>query len=195
MKARIVEAIRNERGAVLIVSLFLMVVIALIGLAAILTTSADIKSSRLDRLDKSAFYAADAGVEVVPNVVDYYVDNMPDSTNYPSNLSTELQPLMKDQYFLNEIMGYSNNNDKDTDSTDASPDVEMTLQGRDVDLDIDRFHTQHSDGAAAESLLGYEGVGSGLGGGAISIYYRSDAKGHEIEDTTKSVEVVYRYVY
>ncbi len=180
---------------VLVIALSLMIIVALIGLAAILTASVDIKSSRFDRLEKSAFYAADAGVEIVPTVIDYYVENMPDSSGYPDNLSSELQPIMKDQYFLNEVMGYATNNDSSYDSTGYSPDVELALQGRDIDLDIDRFHTQHADGSSAESLLGYEGVGQGPGGGAIAVYYRSSAAGYEIDNTTKGVEVVYRCVY
>jgi hypothetical protein len=195
MKKNILLSLRAERGMVLVITLFLMVVVGLIGLAAILTTTTDLKSSRQDRLEKSSFYAADGGVEVVPEVVDYYVENMPDGDGYPDNLPSELQPLMKDQYFTNEVMGYASHNDASSDGTDASPDVEFAVEGREVDVDVDRFHTQHSDGSAAETLLGYEGIGTGLGGGAISIYYRSASKGTDVDNTTNSIEIVYRYVY
>ena len=195
MKTDILLSLRAERGMVLVITLFLMVVVGLIGLAAILTTSTDLQSSRRDRLEKSSFYAADGGVEVVPEVVNYYVENMPESDGYPDNLPSEFQPLIKDQYLTNEVMGYASNNDGSYDGTDTNPDVEFAVVGRDVDVDIDRFHTQHSDGSAAETLLGYEGIGTGLGGGAIAVYYRSASKGTDVDNTTNSVEIVYRYVY
>jgi hypothetical protein len=195
MKKNILLSLQAERGMVLVITLFLMVVVGLIGLAAILTTTTDLQSSRQDRLEKSSFYAADGGVEVVPEVVDYYVENMPEGSGYPYNLPSELQPLIKDQYLTNEVMGYASNNDGSSDGTDASPDVEFAVEGRDIDVDIDRFHTQHADGSAAETLLGYEGIGTGLGGGAIAVYYRSASKGTDVDNTTNSIEIVYRYVY
>lgn len=195
MVKNIIARAKDDKGAVLVITLCLMIIVALIGFAGITMTTVDLKSSGKDRLDKSAFYAADAGVEIVPEVVDYYVENLPEGSGYPDNLDAAFQPIMQDQYFLNEVMGYGTNNDGTSDSTNSSPDVELAVAGRDVEMDIDRFHTQHSVGHAAESLLGYEGVGSGLGGGAISIYYRSTSKGNDVRSTNSSIEVVYRYVY
>jgi hypothetical protein len=186
--------ITEQDGAVLITSLLILVIMSLIGVAALLISSVDIKSSRLDRLEKSAFYAADAGVEIVPDLINYYVQFTPDGAGFPGNLRSDLQGVVRDRYFLNEIMGYESNNDGLSDSPDNNPDVQLTVQGRQIDLDIDRFFTEHAGGGSAESLASYEGAGTG-GVGGLAMYYRATSRATTADDTTSNVEIIYRYIF
>ena len=52
----------NEKGIVLVVSLMLLVTLTVMGLAAISTTSTEIKISGNERLNAQAFQTAEAGV-------------------------------------------------------------------------------------------------------------------------------------
>jgi hypothetical protein len=186
--------INDQDGAVLVTSLLIMVIMSLIGVAALLISSVDIKSSRLDRLEKAAFYAADAGVEVVPEIINYYVMSTPDAAGFPGNLRSDLQGVVRDRYFLNEIMGYETNNDGLADSPGNNPDAQITVQGRQINIDIDRFYTEHAGGGSAESLASYDGAGtSGIGG--MAMYYRATSRATAADDTTSNVEIIYRYIF
>ncbi|RLA95341.1 MAG: hypothetical protein DRG25_00500 [Deltaproteobacteria bacterium] len=194
MKNTFLAEMKQEKGAVLITTLLIMIIMSLLGAAAIMTSSVDIKSSRQDRLKKSAFYAADAGVEIVPSIIDYYIKTLPDPAGFSDNLRSDLQEIVQDQYFLNEIMGYEENNDGSTDNPDNNPDLQITVDERQVKIDVDRIYTEHAGGGSAEALAGYEGTGtSGFGG--IAIYYRATSKGKAASNTTSNVEIVYRYIY
>jgi len=52
----------GESGTTLVVTLMMMVIITLIGLAAVLTSSVDIRISGNEAVQKQALYAADAGL-------------------------------------------------------------------------------------------------------------------------------------
>jgi len=63
MYSRFLFILKNESGAVLIISLLTMVVLTLLGLAAINTVTTDIMISANDKGAKQAFYLAEAGLE------------------------------------------------------------------------------------------------------------------------------------
>ena len=55
--------LKDDKGAALVISLFIMLLLALIGAAALMTSSTESKISGNVMTSKKAFYAADAGVE------------------------------------------------------------------------------------------------------------------------------------
>jgi len=55
--------LKDNKGAALIISLFIMLLLALIGAAALMTSSTETKISGNVMTSKKAFYAAEAGVE------------------------------------------------------------------------------------------------------------------------------------
>ena len=62
-KQAIGSALGNERGSVLIVVLFVLVVTAFLVSGLLIHTAADLHSSRLERSSTEAFYAAETGLE------------------------------------------------------------------------------------------------------------------------------------
>ncbi len=188
--------LQEEKGMVLVVALFIMVVMALIGAAAMMISSVDMKSSREDRLRRAVFFSAEGGIEMVPSILDYFIRNTPDPAGFPGNLRSDLQGVIQDGNFLSEIMGYDTNNDGSTDNPNNNPDAQMTtVDGRQVTLDIDRFFTEHAGGGSAESLVGYEGVGTSGGTGGTAVYYRATSRAADANNTVSNVEIVYRYIY
>jgi len=188
--------LRDEKGMILAVALFIMVVMTLIGAAAVMLSSVDMRSSRDDRLRRATFFSAEGGVEMVPSILDYFIRNTPDPAGFPGNLRSDLQGMVQDGDFLNEIMGYDTNNDGATDSPNNNPDVEMTtIDGRQVTIDIDRFFTEHAGGGSAESLVGYEGIGTSGGTGGTAVYYRATSRAADADGAVSNVEIVYRFIY
>jgi len=62
MEARI-QISGNERGAVLITALFVILLLTIIGIAATTTTTTDLQIAGNQKLHSMAFYAAEAGIE------------------------------------------------------------------------------------------------------------------------------------
>jgi len=64
------EILRNEKGAVFITALFVLLLLTIIGIAAITTTTTDLQIAGNQKLHSMAFYAAEAGIEVGRELLD-----------------------------------------------------------------------------------------------------------------------------
>jgi Tfp pilus assembly protein PilX len=62
---------RGERGATLAFTLMILVILVLIGFAALMTSSLDLKISGNEQVQKQAFYRAEAGLNYTQVSVDY----------------------------------------------------------------------------------------------------------------------------
>lgn len=75
--------LKNEKGAVLVIALIMMVVLTLIGIAGSFTSIFEIMISGHKRGSTNAFYSADSGVQVVVANIDNF--NPTDTAKYVSN--------------------------------------------------------------------------------------------------------------
>ena len=181
-----IKALDNERGAVLVVALLIMAVMSLIGTAAITTSTIDIQISTNTRTARQAFYCADGGVEMSPKLVRTIVDE---------GIMPALPYVTLNANLLNEVMGYAT----EAASTDAvspavvNPDLQMSMGGQTVYVDIDRVGKAFMGGSGAEFGAGAEGVGAGVSGGVL-IFYDFDSLGTAGTNARSHVEVLYRYV-
>ena len=105
--------LNEEKGFVLMTALLIMIILTLVGIGAILNSSVEMNIARNERLQKDALFAADAGTETVPEIISYYINVNPASS---TDLTADLQAVMKDSNFLSEIMDYPGN-DGPTDTT------------------------------------------------------------------------------
>jgi hypothetical protein len=169
--------LNEEKGFVLMTALLIMIILTLVGLGAILNSSVEINIASNERLKKDALFAADAGSETVPAIISYYIQNCPANI---SALSSDFQAIMKDDAFLSEINGYGDS-DGATDTTTNNPDVQMTVQGRQVNIDIDRLYKKYIPGNEFEAP-GEQPTP------AIVVYYRADALGQTGQGTNNTVE-------
>jgi Tfp pilus assembly protein PilX len=178
----------EEKGFVLMTALLIMVILTLVGIGAMLNSEVEINISSNERLKKDALFAADAGTETVPVVIRYYIKNSPE--NFDA-LSEGLEDIVRtdNDGFLNEIMGYSSNNDGVSDTTTSNPDVQMTVAGRQVDVDIDRLYKKYIPGNELPEFGGPPATPS------IGVYYRADALGQASQGTDKTVEAISRHLF
>jgi len=159
------RTLNNERGAILITTLLLIVIITLIGIIAINTATVDIQISGQTKRSSMAFGGAEAGVDLAIPVIentlaDGALPSMPSGFTYGSDLVAEIQtdPTISDPAF-------------DTDITISN------INGVRVDVDIDRLYKYIIPGGALEFASGYEGIGAGAAGGGVGVLYRIDAQG------------------
>jgi Tfp pilus assembly protein PilX len=83
----------NERGLILIVALMLLLVLTIIGISSISTTSFETIISGNERLANTAFYSAEAGIQVGLNKI-------PEVTSISK---TKIGPSTSDTYYTSTV--------------------------------------------------------------------------------------------
>ncbi len=144
--------LREEKGFVFITAVLIMIVLALVGMGAIMYSSMEINFSRTERLGKTALFGADGGVQTVPAIIQYYVLNRPQSF---AALTPSMQAIMTNNNFLNIIMGFSTHSATDTPAT--NPDVTMNIQGSQANILISRVFLNSSKGVQRKPMPGMRG--------------------------------------
>lgn len=177
----------SEQGSVLVVVLMLLVILSLMGAASIMTTSTETRIAANTRQAEEAFAAADSGADLAIGIIRYLIAQRPDPAGFPSNLRSDLQPIVQDQYLVNEVLGFTTNNNGATDSAFTAPDLTTTVGGNPITADIDRLGTQFGQGGSA--------AGGTLPARGMRLFFRISTNGQLAGGSSRSnVEVVYRYV-
>jgi hypothetical protein len=153
-----VKLINNEKGAVLVVALIIMGLLAIIGTAIMMTTSIELRIARNERASKTAFYRAENGRIVAAMASEAaawgidYVDGDPFEGN--ANITIE------DGDFIMEDFDPNNTIDEVTTACDVRVREDGHLS---ADVDIDKLSTGMLPGSSAEFAAGYEGAGASSG--------------------------------
>jgi Tfp pilus assembly protein PilX len=172
------SACQGERGVAMLTVLMVMLMMTVLGVAAITVSGLENRIAGLQRTTESAAQAAESCLGTSANVIMQtllpengdtipaaLLDNASPAGPVPAANKTTLE---------NEIIGNPENS-PDTPS-DAVPNIAMpanllTLGGYTVTGDIDRLYVKQKAGTGQIHFGGYEGAGSG-GGGDADIYYK-----------------------
>lgn len=178
------KTINNEKGAILITMLLLMVIVTLLGVIAINTSTIDIQITGHSKREALALQGAEAGIDLSIPIIESTLamgqlstSSATVSTTIPSFASGAGGSLdAADTVTLGtEITGGTNYY---TDTPSSGTDLSITnLNGVGVNVDIDRFYSYALPGGSLEFAAGYEGVGAGAGGGGVGILYGIDSQG------------------
>ena len=86
---RFSKSMGNEKGAVLVIALMLLAVLPVLGVAALNTTTTEIRISGNEKVYKQAFYSAEAGIAyAVERGVDFFPENGVDAmVTIPADLA------------------------------------------------------------------------------------------------------------
>lgn len=174
------ELFKGERGAILTIALLIMLALALIGVAALMTSTTELDISRNDRLATESFYVADGGTTLAPLIIEETIEQ---------RALPNLPGVGIDSNFLSELMGYSTKN-----TPNQNPDITMTVNSKEMSVNVDRVSTQVLAGGAAEFAGGYEGIGQGAEAGGVGVFFRVDSQGSAIATSSAEVESYYRKV-
>jgi len=175
--------LRNDDGVAMLTILMLTVILTVIGIAAISTTSQDLKVAGGERLRATGVNAAEACMSSAVQIIQQTLQNgavpttllgaaNPFIATDPAGLGTAAgqNPIQA------EIMGQSDKNPDTADfnASGVAPNAVLTLTGYSVNMDIDRLYAKPKAGGSLQFAAGYEGTAAGAAGGGIEILYRID---------------------
>jgi Tfp pilus assembly protein PilX len=161
------QPLANDHGVALVFALVMMVILAVIGSSALMTSEVDLKVSGNTKVIRHAFYLADGGVEMSPKVVRRIITDreLPTDTPLLSYATADL---------LGEIMGFTA---YDTMNPDPTPnDVNLDAHQGTINVDVSRGATMYLSGGGVEFAAGTEGVGVG-GAANTAVIFDFDSTG------------------
>lgn len=175
------KPIQNEDGFVLIVALFVLILLTIIGISATNTSTIDLQISQNDKAYKIAFYHADGGIYPAAKLISQTVE---DGSVITGGDLGNISYLSGDtSIFFNQVMGY--------DTYDGGTlDMQFTLGGYQVNVDVQRTGSQTLVGGGAEFASGAEGVG----GGTVAVNFNIDSFGSGPSNASSNVIATYRKV-
>jgi len=176
----IVRCEPGEKGSVLILALIMLVFLTLLGVASTTTTQIELQVAGNHHFHKVAFYNADSGVYTVPKIIRRTVDEAAQPTITGITYLDTVSGV-----FYREVMGYN--------AHDATKDIQFTLGGRLVQVDVERNRQISLAGGGVEFAAGAEGVGAGSTGG-VAVIYRMASLGQGPAASLSGVTAEYRLV-
>lgn len=197
---RIYSPAANERGAVLILALLVMMVLAVFSTVAIMSATQGLKISGKYKIQQQATYASDGGADYGAGLIarvlgnDKKVTGLADaSSSYVTINSTDTDGDGITDLEA-EIAGL--NGDKTTPNPDtansASPNATVTIMGDTAKIDIDFMERKRMAGSSSEFGSRYEGIGAGSAGG-IALTYQIDTYS-KVNDSEVTVRAIYKCV-
>jgi len=181
----------TERGSALVIALLMLVVLTILGIAAITTSTVEVQISGNEKVYKRSFYAADGGTSMYSELLEQNIDNR----QWADNSTRGDVKILKGTFYLNRPSNTPDATPSDTNrdaffpraSTASDPHTNVKVQG------IPTLST----GSAIHMAAGYEGKGkSAAAGGAWIIY---DVRAQYVDNrgnrnTQSTVDLGWRHV-
>lgn len=174
--SRPMAVLGRQDGIAMLTVLMLTIILTVIGIAAITTTSLDIRMAGGERLRESSVNAAEAcmssGVQIIQQTLA--------SAAIPAALLTAgNNPSVTQNPLQAEIMGQSDENPDSADpNAGAVPNAVLTLTPFAVNMDIDRLYAKPKPGGSLQ-------FAGGAASGGIEIFYRIDCYARNTSGTTQ----------
>jgi Tfp pilus assembly protein PilX len=179
----------DESGAALAIALMFLVVLTLIGSAAIITSITEMDIAGNEKQHQMAFYASDGGADLTPKIIRDTITLYSEPV-YGANVVVTAG-------FLDELMNFTSaNNDGATDSSQNNPDISIPAltTSMTVGIDVDRGNTINLPGGAREMGSGYEGIGGGTAGGGTAVMFDIESRSQGPRNSSTDVQTQYLYV-
>src|SRR5712692_5610952 len=151
----------RQDGIAMLTVLMLTVILTVIGIAAITTTSMDIRMAGGERLREGSVNAAESCMSSAVQIIQQTLQNssIPSTlTGVGSNPAITVNPLQS------EIMGASDDS-PDPNVAGNAPNAVLTIAPYTVNMDIDRLYAKPKAGGSLQFAGGYEGTAGGAAGG------------------------------
>jgi len=154
--SRRIFPLRNEKGAVLVVGLFIILVLAILSVAAMMSTGTELTIASNDRSTKEAFYVAEAGSEegrarlqaTSPSPIS---DTQPNNVNWYAFIGTEAKSQGK---------GWQQSNSNHVRVVSLYPALNyvVTITHKVVGGNIQRWGDSNNDGRPEENTTTGENI-------------------------------------
>lgn len=205
--------VTNEKGVVLALSIFMLALLSMIGMAAMMSGTTEIDIAGNEKFHQDAFFQADSGLTISTEVIevldgydsfrdyvdsgDYFDDNQTIKIN-------DLSALFENRDIKTEAGKFGKGNwDKDnqteddislsssSSSSDNIPDLQVLSNALCADCDIDKADTRHLVGGGAEFGSGAEGKGVSTHG----VIYNLDCIGRVPAKRSISSEHIWGFLF
>jgi Tfp pilus assembly protein PilX len=173
----------DERGYILITILLLLLVLTVIGMAAISTSTIENVLSGNIRLHERNISKADSGAEVSSALIERAVREQ-DTLGF-ANIINPVFLTTDVNYLPTELRTSAFNTD--------TQDTAFVIDTQNVTVDIDKMYTKWIGGTAIEFASGYEGTGKS-GGSGFYTFFRINATGAGLVSSVAQIGEIYRYV-
>lgn len=176
--------VTNERGIALITIMLVMVIMTVIGIAALTVTGMENRMAGFQRTGEAAATAAESCVGTGVNIIQQTIDlgTLPGTYRVQNGGPV---PDLNQAVLEGEIMGQSDNN-PDVPTISSTANTVQTVGVYTVLGDIDRLYARPRAGGALQFAAGYEGAAGGTAGGGVDIMYRIDCRATTTTSNTAS---------
>ena len=163
----------GEEGMALLTVVLLLMIMTVLGIAAITTTSLENRMAGFTRTGEAAAGSAESCVGTAVNIIQQTIDAGTLPAAFLDNaIPAGPVPQANGPTLQQEIMGQSDNNADTVNS--VPPNTVAQVNTYVVNGDIDRLYATPKAGSAMQFAAGYEGTAAGAAGGGIDIIYRID---------------------
>jgi len=159
--------VNNEKGSVLLVSVLILILVTVIGIAATNTSTIEILISGNDKWHKMAFHEADGGSEVGIELVERNIYSAGFDTTDLANLGI-IDATNSPDLYMNGLPAKASDTNRDAflpsnyaTTGPNTPHTNLRIGG----------NPELSTGSAIQMAAGYEGIGKGAAGGGGQIMY------------------------
>jgi len=161
---------RDERGIAMATVMLVMVLMTMMGVAALTVTNVENNIAGIQRTTEAGGTAAESclgtGVNVIQQTI--YEGSLP-AAFMDTALPKGPVPADNVATLNSEIIGKSDNN---SDDPEDKPNMVQMAGAFTVRGDIDRLYAKAMSGGSQAFAAAYEGYGQGAGAGGIEIFYR-----------------------
>jgi Tfp pilus assembly protein PilX len=183
--------LRREDGIAMLTMLMLTVILTVIGIAAITTTTMDLKLAGGERLREVSINTAEACLSTSVQIIQQTIAN----SAIPASILGPNPVIMSPITLQSEILGFpgfeQSNDTADLQDPARAPNAVLTMGGVTVNIDIDRLFARPTPGGSLSMASRYEGTGTGA---SVEILYRISCYSSAGPNTFGKVTGVYACV-
>lgn len=168
MSTGYVNKTEHQKGMALVTAMVVMVIMAVIGIAALTVTGLENRMAGFQRTGEAAATAAESCIGTGVNIIQQTIDQ----GGVPNQFLSPAGPVpssIQQTFLTQEIMGQLDNNG---DDPATAANFTLSVAPFQVNGDIDRLYAKTKAGGAIQFAAGYEGTAGGAAGGGVDIIYR-----------------------
>jgi Tfp pilus assembly protein PilX len=187
MSKAISRVMRNQQGIALLTVMLLMLILTVLGVAAVTMSGLENRMAGLQRTGEAAATAAESCLGTAVNIIQQTIDGGSLPAAFLSNADPPGPVPQANSAVLNqEIMGQLDNNADVPDGGGAVPNIVQGIGTYTVNGDIDRLYAKGKAGSGMQMFGGYEGTGGGAAAGGVEILYRVNCVARNVATGTSS---------
>jgi len=194
----------NETGSLMVITVVLLMLLTIMGLAITTTTSIELQIAANDRLHKTAFYAADGALDLASELLEQNLGCMMEGgfaetetgVDYADitgdNSSTTIRVLNRD--FWRER---NTSDDPVPEPSDNARDFVFpaTAAADDPHTNVTAgYNPGFSTGSAMQMVSGYEGKGKAIAAGGAFLQYQINAQHLGVANSESIIQIQWRHM-